>query len=346
MKIKELKVPFFLLILSIFYILLVACGDDESKSNNSSKSGKDLVTFRVGLDTAAGGSFQIRTAASNGYFQEKGINTEISNFAYGIDTINALLTKQTDTGLAADYALLNSLNKGDFVVVSSLTGSNAERNALDTSEILAVKGINSPKEIKGKNIGVAQGTVGEYHWARYLEHIGISEKEINYVPYSTPDEAIVGVKNGDIDVVIASGALLEKFKSIDGVHQIDKLSSVPGLNVSSYLVVDRKFAEGNKELIGQFILGIKEGIDFVKKNPDETANIAFKELKIAKEDVLRDLKRQNFTLGFTQEDYEHLNTMKQYLVNKGILKEDYDLDSKLFLEPAKQVIPELVTYKK
>jgi len=344
MKFKALKTAFFLLFLLVLSVLLVACGEEKNSTNKS--NGKSTEKVRIGLDTAAGGNLQIRAGIKNGYFSEKGIQVESSNFPYGIDTINALLTQQTDVGSAADYALLNSLNKGDFVVVTSLTGSSKEINSLDFSEILATKGIESPKDLKGKNIGVAQGTVYEYHWSRYLEHIGVSEKDVNFVPYSTPDEAIVGVKKGDIDAIIASGALLEKFKSIDGVHQIDKLSSVPDLNVSSYLVVDRKFAEENKELIAQFILGIKEGIEFVKGNPEETANIAYDELKIAKEDTLRDLKRQNYTLGFSQEDYEHLKAMKQYLIDKGILKEDYDLDSKLFLEPARQVIPELVTYKK
>lgn len=84
----------------------------------------------------------------------------------------------------------------------------------------------------------------------------------------------------------------------------------------------------------------------MKKNPNETANIAYDELKIAKNDALRDLERINYTLGFTQEDYEHLKTLKQYLVDTGKIKEDYDLDSKLFLEPARQVIPDQVTYQK
>lgn len=338
-----------LFILLILSLVLVACGEEKADNSKGTDSGKstELTKFRLGIDTAAGGSLQFRAAAANGYFQDKGIEPQISNFAYGIDTINALLTGQTDTGLAADYALLNSLNKGDFVVVSSLTGALGENvNTLDFSELLAVKGIDKPEDIKGKRLGVAKGTVGEYHWARYLEHLGINEKEVKFVPYSTPDEAIVGVKKGDIDAIFASGALLEKFKSIEGVHPIDKLSSVKDLNVGSYLVIDRKFAEKHSELIGQFLLGIKEGIDFVKKDPEATADIAFKELKVAKEDVHRDLQRQNFSLGFTQEDYDHLTKMKQYLVDKGILKEDYDLDSKLFLEPAKKVIPDQVTYNK
>ncbi|MFJ7953065.1 ABC transporter substrate-binding protein [Lysinibacillus sp. NPDC096418] len=326
----------------VLTIFLVACGNESAKENNSSVEG--TAPIRAAIDTAAGGSFQIRAANTEGYFKEHGIEVSLSNFAYGIDTVNAMLTEQADTGLAADYALLNSLNKGDFVVVSSLTGSAENVNVLDFTEVLASQEVKEANDLAGKKIGVAKGTVGEYHWSRYLEHLNISEDDVKFVPYSTPDEAIVGVKKGDIDAVLASGALLEKFKSIEGVHTLDKLSTVEGLNIASYLVVDRQFAEQNEVLIAQFISGIREGIEYVKSNPDGTADIAYKELKITKEDVHRDLERQNFTLGFTEQDYRHLETMKQYLLDKGMLKEDYDLKSKLFLAPAKEVIPKQVTY--
>ena len=327
-----------LIVLSVF---LVACGDENA---NSARAGDNATTIRAAIDTAAGGSFQIRAAAANGYFADQELNVQLSNFAYGVDTVNAVLTKQADTGLAADYALLNSLGKGDFVVVSSLTGSDENFNSVSLSEILAVEGIDTPADIKGKKIGVAKGTVSEYQWAKYLEHYGISEDDVKYVPYSTPDEAIVGMKKDDIDVVIGSGALIEKFKKIEGVHEIDRLSSIPGLNVSSYLIVDRTFAEANSEAIGKFIEGIQQGIEYVGENPDGTADIGYKELKIAKEDILLDLKRVNYTLGFTQQDYEHLSTMKDYLLERGILKEDFNLDAKLYLDPAKQVIGDKVTY--
>lgn len=326
----------------VLTIFLGGCGNETA--NKAAESAEGTDTIRAAIDTAAGGSFQIRVANTEGYFKEKEVDVSLSNFAYGIDTVNAVLTEQADTGLAADYALLNSLNKGDFVVVSSLTGSGEHVNALDFTEVLATQKVKKAHDLTGKKIGVAKGTVAEYHWSRYLEHLNISEDKVKFVPYSTPDEAIVGVKKGDIDAVFASGALLEKFKAIEGVHTIDKLSNVEGLSIASYLVVNRQFAEQNEALLGRFIAGIREGIDYVKSNPEGTADIAYKELKITKEDVLRDLERQNFTLGFTEQDYEHLETMKQYLLDKGILKEDYDLKSKLFLAPAKEVIPEQVTY--
>ncbi|MED4403951.1 ABC transporter substrate-binding protein [Metabacillus fastidiosus] len=324
----------FSLVLSLF---LAGCSNDSKASTEGEKTAK----VRIGIDTAAGGSLQIRAANTEGYFEKHGIEPQLSNFAYGIDTINALLTEQTDTGLAADYALLNSLNRGDLVVISSLSHSTSE--TIKKSEILAVKDINEPAQLKGKKIGVAKGTVSEYHWAKYLEHLGIKEEEVHYVPFSTPDEAIIGVKKGDIDAVLANGAVIEKYKAIDGVHKIDDLSSID-ISLSAYLVANRKFAEENPKAVVNVLKAIKEGMAYVKENPDGTAEIAYKELKVKKEDTLRDLERSNYTLEFKQEDFDHLSTMKEWLLDKNLLKKDYDLQDKLVLEPLREAFPESVTY--
>ncbi|MGG3928567.1 ABC transporter substrate-binding protein [Metabacillus fastidiosus] len=324
----------FSLVLSLF---LAGCSNDSKASTEGGKTAK----VRIGIDTAAGGSLQIRAANTEGYFEKHGIEPQLSNFAYGIDTINALLTEQTDTGLAADYALLNSLNRGDLVVISSLSHSTPE--TIKKSEILAVKDINEPAQLKGKKIGVSKGTVSEYHWAKYLEHLGIKEEEVKYVPFSTPDEAIVGVKKGDIDAVLANGAVIEKFKAIDGVHKIDDLSSID-ISLSAYLVANRKFAEENPKALVNVLKAIKEGMAYVKENPDGTAEIAYKELKVKKEDTLRDLERSNYTLEFKQEDFAHLLNMKEWLLDRNLLKKDYDLQDKLVLEPLREAFPESVTY--
>ncbi|MED4534192.1 ABC transporter substrate-binding protein [Metabacillus fastidiosus] len=324
----------FSLVLSLF---LAGCSNDSKASTEGGKTAK----VRIGIDTAAGGSLQIRAANTEGYFDKHGIEPQLSNFAYGIDTINALLTEQTDTGLAADYALLNSLNRGDLVVISSLSHSTPE--TIKKSEILAVKDINEPAQLKGKKIGVSKGTVSEYHWAKYLEHLGIKEEEVKYVPFSTPDEAIVGVKKGDIDAVLANGAVIEKFKAIDGVHKIDDLSSID-ISLSAYLVANRKFAEENPKALVNVLKAIKEGMAYVKENPDGTAEIAYKELKVKKEDTLRDLERSNYTLEFKQEDFDHLSNMKEWLLDRNLLKKDYDLQDKFVLEPLREAFPESVTY--
>ncbi|OCA91784.1 ABC transporter substrate-binding protein [Pseudobacillus wudalianchiensis] len=332
------KIGLLITTLSISFILfLTGC---STHTNNSVNSSEGNIIVRLAIDTAAGGSFQFRMAEQQGYFDSNGVAAELSNFAYGIDTVNAILTEQADTGLAADYALLNSLGKGDMVVISTLT--RGHEKSLKENQLLVRGDIKSPADLKGKKLGVPKGTVTEYVWAKYLEAYQISEKDITYVPYSTPDEAIVGVKKGDIDAVWSAGALLDKFKSIEGVTQLDDLRSA-GVTIDSYLLAKRSFVEEHPEAVEAILKALSQGIDYVNHHHKETAKIAFQQLKVPEKDALKDIERQNYVLGFTAEDLKHLEDMKTWLEEKGILKDSYELKDKLYLDPLENTFSQLVT---
>jgi sulfonate transport system substrate-binding protein len=331
-------------IVTVFSILLlVACSD---ASGGSSETGKDtgigLNEIRLGIDAGIT-TLPFRTAVDKGYFNENGLEPSIASFAYGIDTINALFTEQTDTGIAADYALLNSLGKGDLVILGTILRSDEESSK---EQQLLIKGenIKSGKDLKGKKLGVAKGTVYEYIWAKYLELNKIDEKDVIYIPYSSPDEAIIGVKNGDIDAVWSSGSLTDKFKGIEGVKQIDDLNGA-GVSIDIYLIAQRSYVEQNPTSVENALKAIKKGIDFTQNNKEEAAKIAFNQLKLPEEDALKDLERSNYVLGFTKEDVDHLKDMKQWLENNGKLTDKYNLEDKIMVEPLKRAVPDSVTYE-
>src|SRR3954468_6979615 len=342
MNMKNLKS--LLLILSLIASLVITgCSSSSEESSSSTEnSGKETSTVRMAIDTAAGGSFQFRAAEKEGYFEKYGVNAQLSNFAMGVDTINAVLTQQADTGLAADYVAINSIAKGDLVIIGTLTRANEKSSK---EQQLLVKGnIKTPSDLKGKKIGVNKGTVNEYVWSQYLKKNQIKETDIEFVPFSTPDEAIVGIQKGDIEAVWASGSLLEKYKAIEGVHQLDDLLGA-GVSIDSYLLADRSFVEQNPKAIENVLKALNEGIDYVKGNKEDTAKLAFEQLKIPEEDALKDIERQNYVLGFTKEDTAHLEEMKKWIEEKGLLKESFDLKDKLILDPLKDVLPESVTYQ-
>ncbi len=344
--IKRILFAVFALVLVIF---AGACAENEASPskggsdtlNSQTDDKTELIKVRLAIDTAAGGSFQIRVAKAQGFFEKYGIDAEISNFAYGIDTVNALLVQQSDTALAADYALVNSLGKGDLVVVSSLTRTNdksAERTLLFVRD-----DINSPEDLKGRKLGVQKGTVYEYVWAKYLEKNNIDEGEIEYVLFSTPDEAMVSLQNGDMDAIWMGGAMSSKFTEIKGVKTLGNVFD-SDVNISSFLLLERSFAEQNPDAAASILKAVNDGINYIPGHEKETAELAFKELKLPVESVLDDLKYTNFSLGFSQEDFEHLEDIKKWSEDHGILTDKYDLKEKINTEPLKKSFPELLTY--
>ena len=198
---KKMRILLFSFLITVSFIV-AGCSRSLGESSSGAES-SETIPVRLAIDTAAGGSFQFRVAEKQGYFEKYGVDAQFSNFSMGIDTINAVLTQQADTGIAADYVAINSVAKGDLVIIATITRANEKSSK---EQQLLVKGnINKPSDLKGKKIGVNKGTVNEYVWSQYLKKNQIKETEVEFVPFSTPDEAIVGVQKGDIEAVWASG---------------------------------------------------------------------------------------------------------------------------------------------
>ncbi|MGR5961601.1 hypothetical protein ACT7DN_04805 [Bacillus paranthracis] len=94
--------PLFLSLSMVTSLAVAGCSNfSKRKCGNDKKvMGKKRSAVKMAIDTAAGGSFQFRVAEKQGYFEKNSIKAQLSNFAYGIDTVNAVLTEQADTGLA------------------------------------------------------------------------------------------------------------------------------------------------------------------------------------------------------------------------------------------------------
>ena len=322
----------------ILGLLLAGCGGTETSKKNNSTS----PTVRMAVDTATGGGVQFRVAKAKGFFEKNGVNVELINFPNGIDTINAILVQQADTGLGADFAVINSLGKGDFKVVSVLTRTNeksAERTILFSQDT-----IHSAADLRGKKLGVAKGSVYEFVWAKYLEINNIPENEVTYVPYSSPDEALVALQKGDIDAVWIGGALIDRFAKIKNVHALTTIAN-SGTNVISYFVVDRKWAEANPKLVEGLLKGLKESTDYLPGHEKEVADIIYKEIKLPKDSMLKELDYMNYAIGLTQEDVTHLAEIKSWSEQKGRLNNQFVLQDKVDGQYLQRALPDLVTYR-
>ncbi|UHA76090.1 ABC transporter substrate-binding protein [Paenibacillus sp. 481] len=308
---------------------------------NQAVDGTPATVVNFALDTAGGGALQFRMAKAKGIFSKYGIEPVFHNFPYGIDTLNAMLIGRSETGTAADYALLNSLAKGDMTVVSTLGRSRKDSGF---SSVLLAKGdVQSATQLRGKRLGVAKGTVYEYIWAKYLEQQGIPEQDIVYVPFQSPDEAIVAMEKGQMDAVWAGGILIEKFKKLDGVHVL-ATSKDANIKIVTYFVMQQAFVKQHEKAVGHILQALNESIAYVPKHPEETADVAFKELKLPKDGVLKDIDQVNYVIGFSQEDFDHLQAMKTWLEKRGLLKVKYNLKDKINVDPLKRVLPHSVTY--
>ncbi|WP_195571979.1 ABC transporter substrate-binding protein [Paenibacillus sp. 1001270B_150601_E10] len=344
---RKNQIQWFTLI-TVMSLMVVAAGcGSSSKASIDSQASADqqanVTKVRIGLDTAGNGSPQYRVAKEEGFFKKYGIEAETSDFAYGIDTINAMLVGRTDAGIAADYAMLNSLGKGNMSIVATISRSTPE--SAKRSFLLVNDSIQTEQDIKGKRLGVPRATVGEYVWFKYLEKLGINDKDVTFVNYTSPDEAIVAARKGDIDAIWASGDLLAKLEKIETLRKLVD-GTANNHFVRAYFLVQTEYVKDNPDVVGRILQALDESTSYTVEHPDVTADILYKSIKIPKESTLRNMEATGLVLGFSQEDYDHLKKMYDWLIDRGILDSSlYKLEEKINIDPLKKVLPDAVSYQ-
>lgn len=308
-------------------------------SGTETKPAEQPEKVRIGADSAAF-SLQFRVAKAKGFFEKNGIDAEVQTFSFGIDTLNAAVLGQVDTAEGMDYAVASRLAKGSLKVVG-LINTPKEKNG----ELFVKGDIIKPGDLKGKKLGVAKGTVNEYIWARLLEKYKIDEKDVTLQYLQSAPEILAAIERGDVDAAFFDGANKAKAAKVEGVKSIGDYSLI-GFRQRGYFVLQEGLVKDKPEVVTRLFNALEEATQYIKENPEDTADIAFKELKLPREAILSEIKDNwDYDIRFTQEDYDHLKGVYEWSNENGLIKEKFDLKDKVVIEPLKKAFPDKVTYQ-
>ncbi|QWU16481.1 NitT/TauT family transport system substrate-binding protein [Paenibacillus sophorae] len=324
------------MLLTGILISLAGCGDAKAETKEASDA-PALQKVRIGGDSAIF-SLQFRVAKAEGFFEKNGIDAEISTFSFGIDTLNAVLTDRVDVGEAMDYAALSALSKGDLKVLSLFSSPKAT-----SSKLYARDGISRPEDLIGKKLGVQKGTVNEYIWGKYFETFHIDKKDVTLVPLQSTAEILAAYDRGDIQAAWFGTAFFDKAEKVEGSKALNDQSAI-NIRTKGFLVAKDSLIKDKPQISAGLNKALAEASQYITDHPEEAAELAFKEVKIPKDNALREIKNEwEFDVRFNQEDYDQLKEIKEWSVANGYIEQDFKLDDKLALEGLKEAFPDKVT---
>ncbi|PWW07168.1 NitT/TauT family transport system substrate-binding protein [Paenibacillus cellulosilyticus] len=352
MKLTRKRSTYSLLLITVMIAaLLSACGKDEAKSTSaadsndtsaqSSDANSDPISIKI-ADIISNPVFRI--AKTQGFFDKYGIDAQIVTFATPAEGINSLFIKQADVAFGADFPVLNAVSKGDYSVIAA-TGTNTDIAAAQW-KLFVGPDIQSAADLKGKKLSTLRGTFLPYLWDEYLKENGVAAADTKQIGQGGYDEAYVALKKGEIDATwVVGSAMVEKFTAIEGVHELTDMSKT-SVRIGGGIIAPNSLVKEHPTAVANFLRAIDEATKFITDNPEKTADILFEEVKQPKESTLRDLPTNNWEIGFKQESFDSLSSQKKYMIEAGIIKDDFDLASKISLDPIKQAAPDRVTYGK
>lgn len=311
-------------IVVILVIFALACAVLFNFNKKDSKDGEDLETVRLAEVAHSIFYAPMYVAIEEGYFEEVGIDIELS-LLNGADKVSAaVLSGDADIGFAGSEATIYVYNGGEKDYLKTF----ARLTQKDGSFIVAREDIKdfTLDDLVGKTIiGGRAGGMPEMTLEWALSDAGIDpKKDVNIdtsVAFSAMSSAFIG-GTGDFVALFEPNALeLEK----EGYgYVVASLGELGGVVPYTAFFARDSYLNENKELIENFDKAIQKGIDFVHNSSDKKVAEAIIDQfpDTSTDDLTKIVKRYRSidawpdNTEFTEEEFDHLQDI---MINAGEL---------------------------
>ncbi|SRR6266404_3151677 len=257
---------------------------------------KPQPAFRVGFNTWVGyGPFYV--AKEKGFFKEEGLDVDLQRIEGTGDRRAALIARRIEAlGSTIDDLVVGASQGVPAKMVLGIDQSNG------ADGIVAVKGINDIKDLKGKTIAVQPGFVNHFFLLYLLDKNGLSPNDV-HIEAMEPDAAGLAFVAGKIDVAVTFEPHLSKAKErTDGHVLITSADPIAKGVIVDNLIVRNDVIEGRRDDVEKFIRAWYKAVQYCKTNPDDANTIIGKEFGLQPSEVSEMLSvREPSVILFNQE---------------------------------------------
>ena len=295
------------------------------------------MKVRFGVDQFILGS-QVWIAREKGFFERNKIDAEVTPFATGVDTLDAVLTERLDFGLGFDFGTLPRLQTGQLKLVATIA------EPVPGFHKLAVrKPIARPEDLAGKRIGYARGTAQNLVTIKYIENAAkLPVSAVTMVPLASLFEIVAALRADRIDAAFVWGDGTNLAMQIPEVTILGD-DSPANMRQFAYLTTRKRFAETQAPAIDAALKSLIEATSWMAANPDETASIVAAKSRAPVENVKRLIPPQNYIIALKQEHLLALQSIAAFAVEHGITKTAVDPKAQFDASFLRRVAPGRVT---
>jgi NitT/TauT family transport system substrate-binding protein len=261
---------------AVIAVALIAAAGCDSTSNkttqaNTANKPADKVTYLTGFGSF-GREAEGWVADKKGFFKDQNIEVTIQAGAAG-DSNTALLEADKAQFAIVDFGtLLQQVGTGKHTDIRALAA--VQQRTVSSVIALDGKGITSPKDLAGKKIGYAPGSVLYAMFPGYAQLAGIDTSKIQFVTGQPPALPAM-LASGQVD------ALLQYLVGAPAISAAAKNQKTVTLPYSDYLadpygsvlITTTKLINSNPDLVKRFTTALVKGLTYAVNNPTEAGDI-------------------------------------------------------------------------
>lgn len=226
-------------------------------------------------------------AKDQGFFENRGLDVEILFTTGGPNAVQAVSSGQIHAGQAA-VPVINNANVAGLPIQAVLDMQTIKSDfPIFRWYVRADSGIQSFSDLKDGKYKVAVNALKAYTYYTYLRAFakyGIDPANIEFVAMPFPDQANALMK-GDVDVVAYPIPFAEfTVRDLgDKVVELENSYEIAGDHASSYIFLNRVWAQSNTETAQAFVTAIAEAEDWIMLNQEQAKVIVSKYTEIPAE---------------------------------------------------------------
>ncbi|HEX2698929.1 MAG TPA: ABC transporter substrate-binding protein [Acidimicrobiales bacterium] len=311
-----------------------ACGGDDDDTTDSGGTATAGVTIRLGF-SAWPGWFPWQVADEKGLFAKAGLDVDLTYFESYTDSLNALNAGKLDANSQTLNDTISSVGAGAEEVVVL-----ANDNSTGNDQIIVKPGIASVADLKGKKVGVEEGTVDHFLLLLGLEKAGLKPEDVDIQPLLT-DAAASAFAAGQLDAVGVFAPFTTKALELPGSKALFTSADFPG-SIPDHLVFGKGFVKDHPDEVQKLVDVWFDTLAYIEQYKEESVAIMAKRAGVTPEEYA---DYDKGTTVFSEEDnvaafapggdMSHLDfaarSMATFLVGAGLVKEEPDLTT--LLEP-------------
>lgn len=258
-------------------------------------------------------------------FSKDGIKIEYQSFTSGPPITEGFISNKLDFATFGDQpAIVAAANGVSVKAVGTFTGGYNKLGLVAQID----SDIKTPKDLKGKKIGITVGTVVHHMLYLYLESAGLKPEDVSIVNLQ-PSDLITALAAKNIDAVVT----VEPFTTVIIAKKAGKLiADSTGLKyMAAPIVANSEFAQKYPEIVQRLLKVYDNAKKWEAQNKDKAAEIIAKELNIPKEIALAGIvSKDTDNVKITEEASNSFEQTYKFLRSNNFIKKDYDI--KLFYD--------------
>lgn len=309
----------------------------ETKTSETSGN-NDLKVVREAVMSNNLDQWLAIIGTEKGFFEDEGIKLEVTEFAAGINTVDAIVTGQADIGVLADYAAVNRIgntqDKTNLRILFRLAQGAGNSLYVNPDKVKELS------DLAGQGFITLPGTAWDYWNAVTYEKAGIPEDQQNLVRVDSSQAGLAVMTTGQGVAFWAGGVDAKKLEEA-GMKPLVSMNEI-GLYTDQYLISSTEYLAENLETVESFVKALKTTQEWVEENTDEASEILENKLKVPKQQFIDKFGNYKMDLDFPEEAVEHFDGIKAWALENGKFAKDYDVNDFTDLTAIKKLYPDKV----